>query len=117
MASQIKQPEGAFFKEPRQFGKRFPNGFPQGPRTERRAKENAKLRKLLISRCELGVSPNCTGNRFLTWCHALKSRFLVTNADWQRAARGCLACHDVIEAMPHKEMARIIDAAIAGRKA
>lgn len=117
MASQIRQPEGAFFKEPREFKRRFPNGFPVGPRTERRAKENAKLRKRTgINYCEVRISPNCTRNRYLSWAHSRKSRYLATSADWQEACRACCPCHDVLEGMSHARMAKVVRAAIASRK-
>lgn len=118
MPSQIKrQSDEPFWKEKRAFPSRFPNGMPIGPRTEKRAKENRKLAKLKISYCELQISSNCTGSHYLTWAHATKSRFLVTDEDWQRAARACLACHDVIEGYPHDVMKDAVNAAIARRKA
>lgn len=109
MPSQIKrQSDEPFWKEKRAFPSRFPNGMPIGPRTEKRAKENRKLAKLKISYCELQISPNCTGSHYLTWCHDSKSRFITTDADWQRACRGCLACHQTIENMSHSDMRRIV---------
>lgn len=117
MSSQILQPDkGAFFKEPRQFPKRFPNGFPHGPRTERRAKENAKLRQKDIRYCEIRLSPNCSRTYGLGWAHSKKSRFLTTDADWQEAARSCHACHAIIEAMDHATMKKYVREAIARRK-
>lgn len=115
MATTIQTTEKAFFKAPRQFPKRGVNGFPIGPRTERRAKENAKLRKLQISHCEIRIPGICQGRYFLTWAHSKKSRYLVTEKDWQEAARACVACHDHIEAKSHKEMRRIIVEAIMRR--
>jgi hypothetical protein len=117
MATQIQTSLEPFFKKPRTFTKRFPNGMPIGKRTERRSKENAKLNKQQIRHCELRISPNCAGNRMLTWCHATKSRFLLTDKDWQTACRGCLPCHQIIEAMSHKQMLRIVTDAIKRRKA
>jgi hypothetical protein len=115
MASELQRSREPFFKEKREFPKRFGNGFPVGARTERRAKENAKLRKLDIKHCEIRISPNCARNRMLTWAHSQKSRFLVTGADWQEAARCCLPCHDVIEALPHSEMKKCVCDAIRRR--
>jgi hypothetical protein len=109
----------AFFKEPRTFDKRFPNGMPIGPRTLRRQKENRQLNKLPDSVkkvCELKIPRVCIGNRMLTWAHSRKSRFLVSIKDWQTAVRSCLACHQHIEALPHKEMRRIVETAIAARR-
>lgn len=114
-ATMIKPSTEPFFKAPRVFKKRGVNGFPIGERTERRARENAKLRKLKINHCEVRISPNCARNRLLTWCHATKSRFLVTSEDWQRAARGCLPCHDLLDSMKHSEMKRIVVEAINKR--
>lgn len=121
MASQVRrQSEDAFFREPRQFGKRSPTGWPIGPRTERRAKENRQLNKLpdSVKRvCEVRIEGVCVGNKYLTWSHALKSRFLVTSADWQRAARSCQPCHlHCEEKMSHKERSALIDAVIERRK-
>lgn len=120
MSSQIApRSTDAFFKAPRVFAKRGANGFPVGPRTEKRQEMNRELNRLPDSVkkvCELRIRGVCIGNRVLQWCHALKSRFLCTDADWKRAARGCAACHQHIEALPHKEMAGLIDEAIKGRK-
>lgn len=116
MASTIKQPEGSFFKEKRVFAKRMPNGFPVGKRTELRITHNIQLHKLGIHRCEVMIGTRCTKTRFLTWAHSKKSRFLVTSKDWMEAARCCLPCHEVIEAMSHEKMAKIVRDAIARRK-
>lgn len=122
MSSMIaRRSDEAFFKPARTFPARSGNGkgFPVGPRMKRRQSENRDLNKLpreIMHRCELKIKGVCIGDRLLQWCHALKSRFLVTKLDWQRAARGCAACHQHIEALPHKEMAGIIDAAIRRRK-
>jgi len=119
--SQIKQERGneAFFKEPRTFGKRFPNGFPIGERTKRRQKENAKLNKLPESvkrHCEIKLD-GCLGNKFLSWQHSKKSRFILTDKDWQEAARACGFCADALDhKMSHAEMHRIITEAIKRRK-
>ncbi len=104
-----------FFKTPTPPKRRGPNGFPIGPRTERRQKENAKLNKLGIKHCEIGISGICSRHG-TTWAHATKSRFLVTEADWQSAAKSCLPCHQKIEAMSHAEMKRIVCQAIRRRK-
>lgn len=115
MASTILQPQTSNFKAPRTFPKRGINGFPIGPRTERRAKENAKLRKLKISRCEVRIKGICADRVMLTWAHSRKSRFLVTDKDWQEAARCCLPCHQHIEALSHNEMRRLVVEAIMRR--
>jgi hypothetical protein len=121
MSSMIKrQSEEPFFKPKREFPKRGPGGMPIGPRTRERAKQNAKLNKLPDSVkkvCEIRIPGVCAGNRMLTWSHALKSRFLVTDALWQRAARSCLPCHMYCEEkMSKEERARVIDEAIQRRK-
>lgn len=117
MASMIKrQSDAPFFKEQRTFPARFPNGLPIGPRTEKRAKENRKLGKLKITYCELQLSPNCTGGHYLSWMHFAKSRFLLTDKDWQTACRACIPCHQVGESMSHKDMKRIVLDAIGRRK-
>lgn len=117
MSSQIaNRSTEAFFKPARQFPKRGPNGFPIGPRTERRASENRELNKLQIRHCEIQISHNCARTSMLSWAHSQKSRFLVTKADWQEAARCCIPCHQEIEAMSHAEMKRLICEAIKRRK-
>lgn len=105
-----------FFKPARIFKRRGLNGFPIDPRTNRRAKENRKLAKLKISRCEIKIKGICVHDRLLTWAHSKKSRFLVTSKDWQEAARACLPCHQHIEAKSHLEMRKLIVAAIRKRK-
>jgi hypothetical protein len=112
----VKPQREAFFKPPREFKKRGVGGFPIGPRTERRAKENRELGKLKITRCEIRIKGICVDRIMLTWCHSLKSRFILDSKHWQEAARGCLPCHAYIEKLPHKEMAAIIRAAIKRRK-
>lgn len=90
----------------------------KGKRYDKRQAMNARLNKLGITRCEIGIrepKPICVGSIMLTWAHALKSRFLVTDEDWLRAARCCIPCHDFIEALPHGGMAAIVDRAIAMR--
>lgn len=86
-----------------------------GKRTNKRKAMNAELNKLGIDCCEIRLA-GCWGRSGLTWAHALKSRFLVTDEDWQRAARACISCHNRIEAMSHAEMARHVDEAIARRE-
>lgn len=114
--SQIKpRQEGSFFKEPRKNVDRSPNGFPIGKRTKKRAAINHKLNKTLhIHECELKLH-GCWRIVKLTWAHTKKSRFLVTIRDWLTAARACIHCHDIIEALPHPEMKAIVEAAIAKR--
>ncbi len=116
MASQIAVTDQPNWKEPRQYGPRFPNGMPVGKRTKERQKQNAKLNNLGIRHCELGISPYCYKTSGLTWAHSKKSRFLVTPKDWQDAARACLPCHSMAEEMPHAEMFRVIREAIGRRK-
>jgi hypothetical protein len=109
----------AFFKAPREFAKRGANGFPIGPRTEKRQAMNKELNKLPDSVkkvCELRIPGVCIGNRMLTWAHSHKSRFLCTDKLWKEAARACLACHQAVESLSHSEMKRLICEAIAGRK-
>lgn len=121
MSSMIqRRSEGSFFKEPKTFPARSGNGkgFPVGPRTKARAAGTRELRKLpreITHRCELRIQGVCIGDRLLQWAHATKSRFIVTKADWQRAARSCAACHQHIESKSHREMAAVIDAAIKSR--
>jgi hypothetical protein len=120
MSSQIaSRQKGSFFKAPRNFCKRGANGFPIGPRTEKRQEMNRELNKLPDSVrkvCELRIKGVCIGNRMLTWAHSKKSRFLCTDKDWLTACRACLACHQEAEQMSHRVMAALIDEAIAGRK-
>lgn len=115
-ATTIRQDEGPFFKPPREFKRRGVNGFPIGKRTEKRAKENRKLGKLGIQHCEIRMPGICAGRRFLSWAHSQKARYLLTDKDWQEAARCCIPCHDTIEKMSHAEMKRIIREAIARRQ-
>ncbi len=86
-----------------------------GKRTKKRQAMNARLNKLSIHCCEVRIPGLCVARIMLTWAHALKSRFLVTDEDWERAARCCIPCHDHIEALSHDEMAKIVDDAIAKR--
>lgn len=108
---------GAFFKEQRIFPKRGPNGFPIGPRTKRRAEENAKLRSnpQIPRHCEIQIKGVCVNAIMLTWAHSKKSRFITTDKDWQEAARCCLPCHQYIEALSHKLMKKLVVAAIRKR--
>lgn len=111
-----RREEGAFFKPPREFKRRCAGGFPIGPRTKRRAKENRELGKLKITRCEIRISGICLHTSMLTWAHSKKSRFLLTSKDWQEAARACLPCHQYLERLPHKQMKAMIVAAINDRR-
>lgn len=125
MSSMIKPPNGgkSFFKAKRVFPRRGPGGFPVGPRTIRREKENAELRRTVKTKhCELGPVlrdlhgfTGCT-KRATSWAHSKKSRFLCTSKDWQEAAHACIACHDFIEALGHLTMSAIVRAAIARRQ-
>ncbi len=115
MATELAKSREPFFKPKKEYGPRFPNGMPVGKRTRERAKQNAKLRNLGIRHCELGISPYCAKTSGLTWAHSKKSRFLVTPADWQDAARCCCPCHQAVEEMSHSEMYRIIREAIKRR--
>ena len=116
-----RRTEGAFFKPKREFPARSGNGkgMPIGPRTKARAKGNRDLNKLpreVTHRCELRIKGVCIGDRMLQWAHAQKSRFLLTDKDWQEAARSCAACHQTVEAISHREMKRLICEAISRRK-
>ena len=86
-----------------------------GKRTKKRQAMNARLNRLGINHCEIRIPGKCVRSIMLTWAHALKSRFLVTDEDWQRAARCCIPCHNHIEALKHEEMAQVVDQAIARR--
>jgi hypothetical protein len=122
MSSQIKrQSDEAFFKPPREFPRRDAKGWPVGPQTKRREKENRKLNASVPDSvkkvCETRIPGVCIGNRALTWSHAWKTRFNTTSALWQKAARSCLPCHQHCEEkMSHKERAAFIEAVIARRK-
>lgn len=111
--------DGPFFKPRRQFGERDAKGFPVGPRTTRRRAENKKLNQLpehVKRNCEIKLS-GCLGNKFLSWAHSKKSRFILTDKDWQEAARCCAACHGALDhKMGHAEMARRVRKAIAKRR-
>lgn len=120
MSSQIaRRSDDAFFKEPKTFVDRGPNGFPIGPRTRERAKQNRELNKLPGSvkrACEIKL-PGCLHTLFLSWAHDKKSRFILTDKDWQTAARACGFCHDQLDHhMNHSEMKRLVNEAIAKRK-
>jgi hypothetical protein len=120
MASRVKLPnEGKPFWKPAPANiERDRNGFPVGPRTKERRRQNKKLNENLVSIkgfCEIKLA-GCLGNRFLTWAHSKKSRFIVSDWDWQEAARACISCHRRIEEMSHDEMHKIITTAIARRK-
>jgi hypothetical protein len=115
----MRRSEEAFFKAPRNFCKRSPNGFPIGARTSKRQDMNRELNKLPDSVkkvCELRIRNVCIGNRLLTWAHFRKSRFLLTDKDWQTACRSCLSCHQAVESMSHKEMQALVCDAIKRRK-
>lgn len=119
MGSKIKQDyTQSFFKPKREYPKRSPNGFPVGPRTIKRQEQNRILNERLPEikkRCEIRISSYCTGTSRLSWAHSKKSRFLLTDKDWQEAARCCLPCHDKIEVMSHADMKRIVLEAINKR--
>lgn len=116
MSSQIARSTEPFFKPKRSFPQRFPNGFPVGKRTLARAAANRDMNKQGINYCEIRISGTCQGRSFLGWAHLVKSRYLVTAKDWRTAARSCAACHDIIEAMTHSEMACVVREAIARRQ-
>lgn len=122
-----RRSDDAFFKAPRKFPARSGNGkgFPIGQRTRDRQAGNRKLNKLpreITHRCELGrtgMIPEgvCIGDKMLQWCHDRKSRFILTEKDWQEAARGCAGCHDYVDHhCSHAKMKTIVQAAIARRK-
>lgn len=85
-----------------------------GKRGNKRKAMNAELNKLGITHCEIRL-PGCWNRSGLTWAHATKSRFIITDEDWLRAARACISCHQKIEVMKHAEMAAYVDGAIAAR--
>lgn len=118
--SQIKrQSDEPFFKAPRQFPQRSPGGFPIGKQTKRRQAENATLNKLppeVKNRCELRIEGVCAGNVMLTWAHSKRTRFLLTNKDWQEAARACLPCHQYADDRGHAFMHKVVTEAISKRK-
>lgn len=91
-----------------------------GPRGKKRKDMNReldkKLRALGIDECEIRIPGVCVRHIMLHHAHALKSRFIQTDEDWLRAALCCDPCHDKIEALPHAEMARLVDEAIARRE-
>lgn len=115
MASEIaKHSTAAFFKEPREFPKRFASGFPIGKRTEARMAANKDMNKAGIKHCEIRLH-GCQGRYYLSWAHSTKSRFILTDKDWRTAARACAVCHQTIEVMPHSQMKQIVLDAIARR--
>lgn len=108
----------AFFKPPREFKQRGPNGFPIGKQTEKRKAANEWMNKHLgLKECEIKIPGVCVKSIMLTWAHPVKTRFLVTKKDWRTAARCCLPCHQHIEPLSHEEMKRIVDESIARRPA
>jgi hypothetical protein len=120
MATMIqRREEGAFFKPQRKFGERDGRGFPVGSRTTRRRTENKKLNQLpehIKRNCEIRL-PGCLGNKFLSWAHSKKSRFILTDKEWQEAARACGYCADALDhKMGHAEMKRRVTEAIKKRK-
>ena len=119
MSSQIKPLNYGepFFKEKRVFAKRFPNGFPVGPRTKARAAANRDMNKAGIDYCEIRIPGVCQGRHHLGWAHPTKSRYITTAKEWRTAAKSCAACHDYIEALPHSEMKKIVLDRIQRRKA
>lgn len=116
MSTEIAHSREPFFKKPRVFPKRFPNGFPIGERTKARQAGNRDMNKQGIDFCEIR-RPICQGRYYLGWAHPTKSRFITTGKDWRTAAKCCAACHDVIESWPHSKMKQIVLEAIAKRKA
>ncbi len=120
MSSMIKRAtDQPFFKERREFKKRDPKGWPIGPRTIERQKQNAKLNKLPLHikrHCEIRLD-GCLKTVGLSWAHSKKSRFITTDKDWQEAARACAYCSDALDhKMSHTEMHRLVNEAIKRRK-
>jgi hypothetical protein len=86
-----------------------------GPRTRRRAKATAHLRRTVDPTfCEVKLEGICT--RYgQDWAHSLKSRQIV-GEQWEEAARSCRACHTQMdEVMSHAEMYDAVRKAIARR--
>jgi len=87
-----------------------------GPRTKRRNKATAYLRKTVDpTSCELRRE-GCTGYG-TEWAHAKKSRKLV-GKDWETCARSCGSCHtgpNGIEWFEPEEMERAVLEAIERR--
>lgn len=86
-----------------------------GPRTRRRAKATAYLRRTVDpTYCEIRL-PGCTlyGT---DWAHSLKGS-KIRGEQWEEAARSCRKCHDQMDnqGMPHAEMYRLVTEAIARR--
>ena len=120
MSSMVKRATDApFFKEPRKFPARDAKNWPIGPRTKERQKQNAILNKLpphIKNRCEIKLD-GCLVNKFLSWAHSKKSRFITTDQDWQEAARACGFCADALDhKMSHAEMRQRVTEAIKRRK-
>lgn len=120
MATQIRRrSEDAFFKAPRTFPARFPNGMPVGKRTIKRQEQNRILNERLkhIKRqCEVQIPGVCVRNILLTWMHSKKSRFILTDKDWQEAARACQPCHLYGESKGHKFMRELVLCVIKKRE-
>lgn len=55
-------------------------------------------------------------NFFLTWAHGDKRNNLVGQELITLVALSCVDCHNFIEAMPHEEMRKIVEGAIAARR-
>lgn len=121
MSKMIKRrSDDAFFKEPRKFKSRDQKGWPIGKKTKMGAAGNRQLNKLppeITKVCEVRIPKVCVGNRFLTWSHKRKRRFLTTAKDYLEAARSCQPCHTFCEEkMKHAKRAAVIQAAIDRRK-
>jgi hypothetical protein len=116
----VKRKSGEpFFKEPRKFPARDVKGFPIGPRTKERQKQNAVLNKLpphIKKHCEIKIPGVCVKTIMLTWAHSKRSRFILTDKDWQEAARACQPCHQYIDDRGHAFMHRAVTEAISKRK-
>lgn len=121
MGSMIKRrSDDAFFKEKRTFGARDSKNWPIGPKQKMRAAGNKILNKLpreITHVCEVRIQGVCIGNRFLTWSHKWKARYMTTVKDYLEAARSCQPCHTYCEEkLSHQKRAETIQAAIDRRK-
>lgn len=118
MASQISRQSGEpFFRKPREFPQRFPNGFPIGKKTD----EWNKVRRILkiqfakvgITTCEL-TWDGCYKDNLLGFAHAKKRRNLEPE-ELKIAILVCNCCHDKLDTRPHVETEKIVMTTIRKR--
>lgn len=69
-----------------------------------------------ITSCEIMESSWCTGDHNLSFAHSLKRRFITTQAQLEEVVLCCVNCHENIEALGHKRMARTIRTMITARE-